>query len=274
MASEEREQLLHNLRRLSLRHAAQNLDDHIEKAAKLKLASEGFLTRLVEAEILARKETALKKRLQEAELPEICRLEDYDFKRQPSLSRDKVLALAELGFIDRCQSVMWIGPSSVGKTHLAIALGVRACEANYRVCFVRAHALLTRPYPALADDTLEEVLDEYQKVDVLIVDELGNSPRRTDQDFAGVFFELVARRYRHGSFVLTTNLGFAEWGAALGSSFQVTPALERLLDGAHVITFPPDAPSYRTQRTEGPGRLPTKRKPRGRSSRSSTKGKR
>jgi DNA replication protein DnaC len=78
-----------------------NLDDHLERAAKLKLGLEGFLTRLAEAEVLARKETALRKRLQEAEFPEICRLEDYDFKRQPSLSRDKVLALAELGFIDR-----------------------------------------------------------------------------------------------------------------------------------------------------------------------------
>ena len=260
MASEDREQLLQHLRRLSLRHAAQNLDDHLEKSAKLKLGPEGFLTRLIEAEVLARKETALRKRLQEADFPEPCRLEDYDFKRQPALSREKVFALAELGFIDRCQSVMWIGPSSVGKTHLAIALGRRACEANYRVRFVRAHALLTRLYAALADDTLEEVLDEYQKVDVLIIDELGNSPRRSDQDFAGVFFELVARRYRHGSFILTTNLGFAEWGNALGSSFQVTPALDRLLDGAHVITFPPDAPGFRTQRTEGPGRLPAKRK--------------
>jgi DNA replication protein DnaC len=168
---------------------------------------------------------------------------------------------------------MWIGPSSVGKTRLAIALGVRACQANYRVRFVRAHDLLTRLYAALAGDTLDQVLDDYQKADIMIVDELGNSPRRADQDFAGVFFELVARRYRHCSFVLTTNLGFAEWGSALGSSFKVTPALERLLDGAHVITFPPDAPSYRTQRTEGPGRLPAKRRAPSRSSRSSTKAK-
>ncbi len=266
MASEERESLLQNLRRLSLRHAAQNLDEHLEKTTKLKLSPEGFLARLVEAEILARKETALRLRRREAGFPELLRLEDYDFKQQPSLSRERVLTLAELGFLDTCQSVLWIGPSSVGKTHLAIALGDRACQANYRVRFVRAYDLLTRLYASLADDTFEDVLAEYQKPDLLIIDELGNSPRRPDQDFAGVFFELVARRYRHGSFMITTNLGFPEWGTALGTSFQVTPALERLLDGAHVITFPPDAPSYRTQRKQGPGRLPGKAPRRGRRS--------
>ena len=200
------------------------------------------------------------RRLRYAEFPEVCRIEDYDFKQQPCLDRKAVLNLAELGFVDRCESVLWIGPSGVGKTHLSIALGVRACEANYSVRFVRAYPLLRRLYASLADDTLEEALDELAKPDVLIIDELGNSPKKHEDDFAGVFFELVARRYRRGAIILTTNLGFDQWSSVLGSPSQVTPAIDRLIEGAHIITFPQDAESYRAKRKGGPGPLPSKKK--------------
>ena len=259
MATEERDRLIENLRRLALRHAAQNLDEHLQQAASLKLGHIGFLARIVESEVLARHQTATDRRLRYAELPEVCRLEGFDFKAQPCLDRKTVLDIFELGFVDRCESVIWIGPSGVGKTHLAIALGVRACQANYRVRFVRAYPMLKRLYASLADDTLEEVLTELAQPDVLIIDELGNSPRKQEEDFAGVFFELCARRYRRGAIVLTTNLGFDEWPSALGAPSQVTPAVDRLIEGAHILTFPPDAKSYRANRDKGPGPLPNKK---------------
>jgi len=258
MASEEYDRLLHHLRRLSLRHAAQNLDEHLRQASSLKLGHLAFLARIAEAEVLARHETATDRRLREAEFPEICRIEDYDFKAQPALDRKAVLNLCELGFIDRCEPVLWIGPSGVGKTHLAIALGVRACQANYKVRFARAYPLLKRLYAALADDTLDDVLTELSQPDLLIVDELGNSPKRREDDLAGVFFELVARRHRRGALVLTTNLGFEQWPSVLGAPSQVTPAVDRLIEGAHILTFPSDAKSYRAERAQGPGPLPGK----------------
>jgi DNA replication protein DnaC len=258
MASEERDRLVDNLRRLSLRHAAQSLDEHLRQAAQLKLGHLAFLGRIAEAEVLARQQTAFDRRLRHAEFPEVCRVEDYDFKAQPSLDRKAVLDLCELGFVDRCEAVLWIGPSGVGKTHLAIALGVRACQANYKVRFVRAYPMLKRLYAALADNTLDDVLTELSQPDLLILDELGNSPRKQEEDLAGVFFELVARRYRRGAIVLTTNLGFEQWPSALGASSQVTPALDRLIEGAHILTFPSDARSYRAERKQGPGPLPRK----------------
>jgi len=262
MASEERDRLLQHLRRLSLPHARQHLDEHLKQAAALKLGHLGFLARVIEAEVLARAQTASDRRMRHAEFPEVCLLEDYDFKAQPSLDRKVVLNLAELGFVDRCEAVLWIGPSGVGKTHLAIALGVRACQAGYKVRFVRAYPMLRRLYAALADDSLDEILDELAQPDVLIVDELGNSPKRHEDDLAGVFFELVARRYRRGAVILTTNLGFEQWPAALGAASQVTPALDRLVEGAHILTFPSDAESYRAKRKRGPGPLPRKKRPR------------
>ncbi len=259
MASEEHDRLIAHLRRLSLRHAAQNLEEHLRQAAQLKLAHLAFLARVAEAEVLARQQTATDRRLGHAEFPEVCTLEGYDFKQQPSLDRKAMLNLAELGFVDRCESVLFLGPSGVGKTHLAIALGVRACQANYRVRFVRAYPLLRRLYASLADDTLDNVLTELAQPEVLIIDELGNSPRRQEDDFAGVFFELVTRRHRKGSIILATNLGFDQWPSALGAASQVTPTLDRLIEGAHILTFPPDAPSFRAARKTGPGPLPSKR---------------
>lgn len=264
MASDEHQRLLEHLRRLHLRHAAQNLDEHLRQAAQLKLGHLGFLARIVEAEVLARQQTAIDRRLGAADFPEMLKLEDFDFKQQPSLDRKQVMDLAELGFIDRAEAVIWIGPSGVGKTYLSIALGIRACQANYSVLFVRAYPLLRRLYAALADDTLEEVLFELCQPTVLIIDELGNTTRKEDHDYAGVFFELIARRYRRGSIILSTNLGFEQWPAALGSASQVTPAIDRLIDGAHIITFPPDAPSYRAGRKTGPGPLPPSRRRRAR----------
>src|SRR6202020_3557792 len=125
---------------------AQNIDEHLKQAGALKLGHLAFLARIVEAEILARQQTRSDRRMRCAEFPEVCRIEDYDFKQQPSLDRKVVLDLAELGFVDRCEPVLWIGPSGVGKTHLSIGLGVRACQAGYNVRFVRSYKLLQRLY--------------------------------------------------------------------------------------------------------------------------------
>jgi len=265
MASEELDRLLANLRRLHLAHAANNLEEHLRHASELKLGHLAFLGRVMEAEVLARNETGTKRRLDEAQFPEVLRLEDYDFKFQASLDRKQLLDVAELGFVDRCQAVLFIGPSGVGKSHLAIGLGVRACAAGYHVCFARANDLLKRLWAAMADNTLDEVLDEYSRPNLLILDELTHGARKPEHDYAAVFYEIVYRRYRRGAIVLTTNLGLEQWPAALGTPSLVTPAVDRLLDASHIFVFPPDAPSYRTQRREPPGPLPRSRHTRPRS---------
>ncbi len=259
MASEELDRLVANLKRLHLAHASNNLEEHLKQAVQLKLGHLAFMARVMEAEVVARAETGTKRRLDEADFPEILRIEDYDFKFQPSLDRKQVLDLAELAFVDKCQAVLFIGPSAVGKSHLATGLGVRACAAGYHVRFARANDLLKRLWAAMADNTLDEVLDEYSKPELLILDELSHGARKPEHDYAAVFYELVYRRYRRGALILTTNLGLDMWAAALGTPSLVTPAVDRLLDASHIFLFPPDSPSYRAQRREAPGPLPPPR---------------
>ena len=142
MASEDLDQLVANLKRLQLRHTANNLDALLREAAQLKLGHVGFLKRVVDHEVLQRTETATNRRIQEAGFPELCRIDDYDFKAQPSLDRKAILDLAELGFLDRCEAVFFLGPSGVGKSHLSIGLGARACAAGYDVLYMRAYDML------------------------------------------------------------------------------------------------------------------------------------
>lgn len=263
MASEERDQLLSNLRRLQLRNAANRIDDLLREAAQLKLGHLGFLARVVEAEVLARTETATNRRIGEAHFPQKWCIEDYDFKEQPCLDRKVILDLAELGFLDRCESVFFLGPSGVGKSHLSVGLGMRACAAGYRVMYVRTYDMLKALLASMADETFEEVLEDHCRPDLLILDEVGNSPANVllaERNFAGAFYEVVHQRYRHGSVVLASNLGVNDWAAALGGPpGLVATALDRLLEGAHIITFPPDAPSHRIKCERGPGPLPKPR---------------
>ena len=263
MASGERDQLLTNLRRLQLRHAAHQIDELLHEAAQLKLGHLGFLARVVETEVLARTETTTNRRIQEAHFPQPWRIEDYDFKEQPYLDRKVILDLAELGFLDRCESLFFLGPSGVGKTHLSVGLGMRACAAGYRVRYVRTYDLLKDLLAAMADETFDDRLEEHCRPDLLILDEVGNHPGPpglAERNFAGVFYEVVHQRYRHGSAILASNLGVNDWAAALGGPpGLVATALDRLLEGAHILTFPPEAESHRAKCERGPGPLPNPR---------------
>lgn len=259
MASEERDQLITNLRRLKLRHAVANLDDLLRDAARLKLGHMGLLARVVEAEVLARTETGTNRRVREAHFPEICRIEDYNFNEQISLDRKQILDLAELGFLDRCEAIFFLGPSGVGKSHLSIGLGMRACAAGYRVLYVRAFDMLKELLAALADDTFDEVLERYAQPSLLILDEVGNHRDTSSQrNYAGVFYEVIHHRYRRSCTILASNLGVNDWARALGpdSPGLVATALDRLMEGAHIIAFPSDAPSHRLLQKRGAGPLP------------------
>lgn len=261
MASEDLDRLRANLEVLRLRHVAEHLDDHLREAKRLKLGHVGFMVRTTDAEVLARTEKGAQQRISRACFEEVVSLDGFEFEKQPTIDRRQIMDLAELGFVDRCESALLLGPSGVGKSHLATALGVRACESGYRVEYHRAPELLPILHIAMADESLDELLETLGKPPLLILDELGAGPRKPSQDFGALLYELVGARHRRGSFIIVSNFPVTEWGKKLGNAPLVTAAVDRLLDGAHVIDIPPDAPSYRARRKRGAGRLPRRRLP-------------
>jgi DNA replication protein DnaC len=261
MASEDLDRLRRNLQTLRLRHIAEHLDEHLREAKRLKLGHVGFMVRATDAEVLARSEKGAQQRIAKACFEEVVTLDAFEFHKQPTIDRRQIMDLAELGFLDRCEAVLFLGPSGVGKSHLATALGVRACEAGYRVEYHRAPELFPILHAAMADDSLDELLEILARPPLMIVDELGAGVRKPEQDFGALFYELVGARHRRGSLVVVSNFSVTDWAKKLGNAPLVSAALDRLLDGAYVTDIPPDAPSYRARRKRGPGRLPRRRLP-------------
>ncbi|MEW6557932.1 MAG: IS21-like element helper ATPase IstB [Elusimicrobiota bacterium] len=162
-------------------------------------------------------------------------LDTFDFSFQTSISKKKILELANLSFIDRKENVIFLGPPGVGKTHLAIALGVKACEARYPVLFFQAPDLLQHLTSSLADRTVNEELRRLTYSALIIVDEIGYLP--IDRLGASLFFQFITSRYEKGSIILTSNKSFSSWGEIFTDGVFAAAILDRLLHHANVINI-------------------------------------
>jgi len=171
-------------------------------------------------------------------------LAGYDFSFQPSLDKARIMALAELNFVDRCEVVHLLGPPGTGKSHLATALGVEAVKAGKSVYFLPLADLIDGLAKAEREGTLRERIRFYCRPALLIVDEIGYLP--VVPGGGNLFFQLVNARYEKGSMILTSNRGFAEWGEIFGSPVVATALLDRLLHHAIVVQI--EGSSYRLRR--------------------------
>jgi DNA replication protein DnaC len=188
----EQERLQSHLRRLKLHRVEQVLETVAEDATTGQLSSTDFLTRLLEAEVETRYERTTLSRIRLAHFPFTKTLADFDFSFQPSVDQKKFKELAKLRFSDQGEKVMFLGPPGVGKTHLAVALGMKAAEAGYRVLFSTATELVTTLAKAWAEHRFEERLKLVCQPKLLIIDEIGYLP--LDKRDATCLFQLVSRR--------------------------------------------------------------------------------
>jgi DNA replication protein DnaC len=245
------EQARHYLEVLGLPQAAAVLESRMDAATREQLPYADFLADLMGVEATARRERYLVTRTRLAHLPFQRTLDGFDFSFQPSIDQRQVKELATLTFAAEGANVLLLGPPGVGKTHLAIALGLRAIEQGYGVYFVRAHQLLEDLTRAQAEHRLDRRLRVYLAPKVLIVDEFGVWP--ADRAAATILFTLVAARYERGSIILTSNKGFGEWGDVLGDTVIATAILDRLLHHSHVLNIRGD--SYRLREKKRAGLL-------------------
>jgi len=238
------ERLRGNLKRLGLHAIADLFEREAQKAAKAKQSYVGFLDHLVDEELARKADRSVNARIVRARFPTIKTLEGFQFEFQPSIPAALIRELAELGFLARAENLVLVGAPGTGKTHLSLALGIRACAAHKRVLFRSVADLLDELTAATVDHTLGARLATLGGLDLLILDELGYLPM--DPRRANLFFQLISRLYEHGSIILTTNKPFEEWGTVFGGDEVIAGAvLDRLLHHCHVVAI--NGPSYRTK---------------------------
>lgn len=207
---------------------------------------EEYLRELLEAEARQRTENVARQRLHEARFPSHKTLDQFEFDAQPALDRDHVLRLARCEWVPRAQPVLLAGPVGTGKTHLAIALGIEAAKRRHRVRFFRADDLVRQLTEAKSQHEVTRLMARLDRVEVLIVDELGFVP--FDRTGAELLFNVLAKRHQRRATVVTTNLAFSEWVRVFGDEKLTVALLDRLAEGAHVLTT--SGTSHRTRRRD------------------------
>jgi DNA replication protein DnaC len=237
--------------RMKMDHLAAQLDAVCEQASKKELGYREFLTEALDSEWKGRHRKGVESRLKMARFPWIKTLDQFDFSFQPSIDKKVIRELSTLAFVDRAENVIILGPPGVGKTHLAIALGVKAVEAGHKVLFLTLEAMITRLTRARLENRSDRQLKQFVYPKVLIIDEMGYLPMNREE--AGMLFRLLNRRYEKVCLIITSNKSFVDWGELFNDHVLATAILDRLLH--HCTTINIKGESYRLKEKRKAGLL-------------------
>jgi DNA replication protein DnaC len=228
---------------LKLKGCRKNLDEIVNEAEQSQISYITFLYNMLDAEIKDRAERRLKRNMTGAHFPVIKRLEEFKYGRIKGITKSQIASLLDFRWIDNHTNILFFGPPGLGKTHIAIALGIKAVEAGYTVCFERITNLIKILKMAEIQRSSGFRLNRILKSDLIIIDEIGYTP--IDRKEANLFFSLISELYEKQSILITSNKAFDSWAEMLGDTVMTTALLDRLLHHAQIFTL--DGESYRIQ---------------------------
>jgi DNA replication protein DnaC len=237
--------LTHHLKQLKLPTVLREYDKVARECARDGVDHARYLLRLVELELIERERRTVERRIRAARFPAVKSLETFDFTAIPGLNKMLVLDLARCDYIARRENVIALGNSGTGKTHVALALGLAACQKGFTVAFTTAASLVTQLLEARDERRLLRLQRELQAVKLLIIDELGYVPLSSTG--AELLFETFSQRYERGSTIVTSNLPFEDWTSVLGSERLTGALLDRLTH--HVSILAMNGDSYRLKQS-------------------------
>jgi len=252
------ESLDHKLTTLKLGRMRQVYTSWIEQAAQTEMGYGEFLEQLVTEEVLARQENQLRRKMQAAGFPYAATIDQFDFTLRPELKRTVMLRFFDSSFIANAACLLMIGPSGLGKTHLAVAVGTKMVQLGYTVRFVMAQHLANAVLTAATRNEITRLIEPLVKCDLLILDEFGYLSM--EPQVGPVLYEVISGRYEKGATVITSNKSLASWGELVGDSALMMAIIDRLLHHGEVFYL--RGPSYRmrgkepvTLQTKGEGSL-------------------
>lgn len=235
-----------HLQFLGLSHTLSRLDDLLAWARRERPGATGLLDYVLGAEVAAKRDARIDRRIRNSGLPERKTLEAFDWDFQPSLDKDLVIELGHLDFVERAEDVLITGQAGTGKSHILKAIGLRACERGVSIRYARCVDLLDDLHAGLADGTYPRRMRAWARPKLLIIDDvgLGQLKKRDDEPTAAhTLYNLVDRRHTHASTAITSNIELSDWGRYLGDATLTAAILDRLV--MHAVHFKIEGPSYR-----------------------------
>jgi len=235
------DELVPILKKLRLSGVLQTLDLRTKEAVDESLGHTEFLFRLCSDEVQRRESKQLDLRMRRASFESAKRIEDFEWSFNPKIPKAKIVDLATCHFIDKKQNGILIGPTGTGKSHLAQAIGERACRAGHSVCYASAHRMLSQLRAARADQSYDKRMLRFTAPDLLILDDLGLRPLEGDEPID--LYEIIRARYERGSMIVTSNRALEEWYPLFLDDLMASAAMDRLLHHAEDVVI--EGHSYR-----------------------------